>query len=60
MKILRLPQVMNKTGLARSTIYKLIDSGSFPRPIPLMKRTVGWLESEVEEWILKRISARDN
>lgn len=59
MKILRLPQVMSQTGLARSTIYKLIDAGDFPKPIPIMKRTVGWLESEIEEWICERVAARD-
>ncbi|WP_114418962.1 AlpA family transcriptional regulator [Marinospirillum perlucidum] len=59
MKVLRLPQVMNRTGLARSTIYKLMDSGDFPKPIPLMKRCVGWLEAEVEEWICERVTMRD-
>lgn len=59
MKILRLPQVMEQTGLARSTIYKLIDAGEFPKPVPLMKRTVGWLDTEVNDWICERIAARD-
>lgn len=59
MKLLRLPQVMCQTGLARSTIYKLMDSGIFPRPIPLMKMSVGWLESEIEDWICQRIAERD-
>lgn len=59
MKVLRLPQVMEQTGLARSTIYKLMDAGDFPRPIPLMQRCVGWLESEVVDWLNTRISMRD-
>jgi prophage regulatory protein len=59
MRILRLSDVKRKTGLARSTIYKYIDAGTFPKPIPLGGRSVGWLESEVHEWITTRIKARD-
>lgn len=51
MKIIRLNAVIETTGLARSTIYKLIGAGDFPRPIPLVGRSVGWIESEVVNWI---------
>jgi len=54
-KILRLPEVKARTGLARSSIYLRISEGRFPRPISLGDRAVGWLESEIEEWIQKRI-----
>lgn len=59
MKILRLGAVIESTGLARSTIYKLVGSGEFPRPIPLVGRRVGWVEAEVHEWIKGRIAQRD-
>jgi len=59
MRILRLKDVIEKTGLARSTIYKYVDSGTFPKPIPLGGRSVGWVESEVHEWILSVIEKRD-
>ncbi|EKJ8516646.1 AlpA family transcriptional regulator [Pseudomonas aeruginosa] len=59
MKIIRLSGVIETTGLARSTIYKLIGEGGFPRPVPLVGRSVGWLESEVHEWIKGRIALRD-
>lgn len=59
MKIVRLSGVIETTGLARSTIYKLISEGGFPRPVPLAGRSVGWLDSEVQEWIKGRIAARD-
>ncbi|HCD6622495.1 TPA: AlpA family transcriptional regulator [Pseudomonas aeruginosa] len=59
MKILRLGAVIESTGLARSTIYKLIGSGGFPKPVPLVGRSVGWVESEVQEWIKDRITQRD-
>jgi prophage regulatory protein len=54
--ILRLPQVLQRTGLARSTIYQHIAEGIFPRPISLGLRAVGWLESDLEEWVAKRIA----
>jgi len=59
MKIIRLKDVMDSTGLGRSTIYKYISEGGFPRPISLGDRSVGWLESEIHEWILERLEQRD-
>jgi prophage regulatory protein len=59
MRILRLKDVIEKTGLARSTIYKYVDAGTFPNPIPLGGRSVGWVDAEVHEWILTRIAARN-
>lgn len=49
--ILRRKQVEARTGLSRSTIYVRIKEGSFPEPINLGARAVGWLESEIEEWL---------
>ncbi|EOB7985627.1 TPA: AlpA family phage regulatory protein [Pseudomonas aeruginosa] len=43
MRIIRLKEVVSSTGLARSTIYKLIGSGEFPKPVPLVGRSVGWI-----------------
>lgn len=59
MRIIRLKDVIDSTGIARSTIYKLIGEGEFPKPVPLVGRTVGWVESEVQEWIRGRIAQRD-
>ncbi|MCV0097159.1 helix-turn-helix transcriptional regulator [Pseudomonas aeruginosa] len=59
MKVLRLSAVVKVTGLARSTIYKLIGSGDFPRPVSLTGRCVGWIECEVNVWIRSRIEERD-
>ncbi|HBO2173708.1 TPA: AlpA family transcriptional regulator [Pseudomonas aeruginosa] len=59
MRIIRLRGVVSSTGLARSTIYKLISLGEFPKPVPLVGRSVGWIESEVHDWILARIQERD-
>lgn len=59
MRIIRLKDVMSSTGLARSTIYKYIVEGTFPKSVSLGDRSVGWVEGEVHEWILSRIEARD-
>ncbi|MGL4936434.1 helix-turn-helix transcriptional regulator [Shewanella sp.] len=58
-KLIRLKDVIACTGLARSTIYKYIDEGIFPKAVSLGGRAVAWVESEVQQWILARIAARD-
>lgn len=59
MRIIRLKEVIDVTGLARSTVYKYVTDGSFPKPVSLGDRSVGWVENEVHEWILARIEQRD-
>lgn len=59
MRIIRLKEVMKLTGLARSTIYKFIAANEFPVPLSLGGRCVGWLESEIHDWILARVAERD-
>ena len=55
--ILRLPDVKRSTGLSRSTIYLRITQGTFPKPVSLGGRAVGWLEAEVQQWLQRRIEA---
>lgn len=55
--ILRLPSVKILTGLSRSTIYLRISEGSFPKPISLGPRAVGWLDSDIRDWIQSRVDA---
>jgi len=59
MRIIRLKEVIDSTGLARSTIYKYVGEGVFPKPVSLGDRCVGWVDSEVQDWILARVEARD-
>ena len=54
-KILRLPVVLDRTGLSRSTVYLRVTEVRFPRPVSLGARAVGWIETEVEEWIARQI-----
>jgi len=53
--ILRLPSVRARTGLSRSTIYLRISEDRFPRPISLGGRAVGWIESEIDDWLKEQI-----
>lgn len=54
--ILRLPEVKNRTGLSRSTIYLRVADGKFPRPVSLGARAVGWLDAEIEAWLAGQIA----
>lgn len=59
MRVLKLKDVLHKTGLGKTTLYKLISLSEFPKPIGLGLRSVGWLESEIEAWIQQKINTRD-
>lgn len=58
--ILRRKQVESRTGLSRSTIYLRMQNGTFPKPIRLGPRAVGWVESEIENWLALCVEQRDN
>ncbi len=57
--LLRRNQVEAMTGLARSTIYKLIKAGSFPKPIQLTDRAVAWPSNLIESWISEKLAKSD-
>jgi prophage regulatory protein len=56
--ILRVPAVKTRTGLSRSTIYLRVSQGTFPRPVRLGGRAVGWVENEIQSWLTDKIAAR--
>ncbi|HAY14555.1 MAG TPA: AlpA family transcriptional regulator [Armatimonadetes bacterium] len=56
--ILRLPVVKARTGLSRSTIYLRVSQRTFPEPVCLGGRAVGWVEHEIEAWLKAQIDAR--
>ena len=49
-RILRLPIVLERTGLSRSTLYRKIKAGTFPKQVAISMRCAGWRESEVTAW----------
>lgn len=54
-RILRWPELKNTVGYSRTNIYYLMKKGVFPQSIKLGGRAIGWLESEVNEWINDRV-----
>ncbi len=56
--LLRRPDVEQRTGLKRSSIYALMKDGAFPQQVSLGSRAVAWVEEEIEVWIEERIKAR--
>ena len=58
-KIYRLPEVMNMTGLSRSSIYLRVSTNEFPKPIKIDRRAVGWPEESIIAWQAKMMEAQD-
>ena len=69
-RFIRLPEVLSRTGYGRTTIYRKMEDGSFPRSVKLGgppidpnvfdSRAIAWIEDEVEQWIDYRIEERDS
>ncbi len=55
-RLIRLPEVESATGCKKSTIYKMLKDGAFPRPVRLSSRMVAWSESAVQNWVQERIN----
>ena len=53
-KVLRIKDVIETTGLSRSSIYELQSEEQFPRSVKLCRGAVGWLASEIQGWIAER------
>jgi prophage regulatory protein len=59
MKLLRLPETLAKTGLSRSRLYDSRAAGTFPKPVKIGPRAIGFVETEVDAWIAERIAERE-
>ena len=59
MKIIKLPEVKVITTFSRSTIYRLIALGKFPKQIKLAERSSGWVKQEVEDYLENKINERE-
>ena len=57
MRLLRLPQVIHRTGLKKTTLYQLQKDGAFPMRIQITSNSVGWVEEEINAWIAGRVAA---
>jgi len=58
-QVLRLPEVMRRTGKRRTSLLQAIQRGEFPKPIRLGARAIGFIQSEVDAWIDARMAERD-
>ncbi|MBX3678543.1 MAG: AlpA family transcriptional regulator [Rhodocyclaceae bacterium] len=58
--VIRRREVEARTGLSRSTIYERIRAGTFPAPVSLGARAVGWVESEISDWLVDQIAKSRN
>lgn len=58
LRLLRLEQVCEITGLRRSMVYQLEAELRFPKRVKLATRAVGWVEREIQDWMIERIEAR--
>lgn len=56
-RFLRLPAVMQMTGLGRSTIYRLVADHKFPSPVRLGARAVAWRSADLDQWSESRVMA---
>ncbi len=54
--LLRLPRLIERTGMGRASIYAAIKRGDFPKPIQLGPRSVAWPSGEIDAWIAERIA----
>lgn len=59
-RFIRLDELISKTGLGRSTIYRMMDNGEFPKPISLTSNKVAWLQSEVNNWMQSKVEQRNH
>ncbi|KOA68190.1 MULTISPECIES: AlpA family transcriptional regulator [Pantoea] len=55
-RLIRLPEVLHKTGYKKAWIYRLISENRFPKPIKLGSRAVAFIEAEIDQWISDAIS----
>jgi prophage regulatory protein len=56
MRFLRINEVRERIGLGRTSIYKMVNEGTFPKPVRVLGKKVAWIDSEVDEWMMQRIA----
>jgi prophage regulatory protein len=57
-RLVRKKEVLRRTGLSKSRMHDLIIESKFPKRVPIGKRAVAWVESEIERWIQEQIARR--
>ena len=57
-RLIRLPELKAKVGLCKSQIYKMMAKGLFPSKIQLSVRAVAWLEEQIDDWIVEKLTTQ--
>ena len=57
LRVIRLPEVKQRTGLSRSSIYRLMSEASFPQSCKLGERIIAWVESDIDRWLAEKIAS---
>ncbi|MFM9939431.1 MAG: helix-turn-helix transcriptional regulator [Hyphomicrobiaceae bacterium] len=52
-------EVTSRISISRAQIYRLVDAGTFPRPVKICGGRIAWVKSEIDGWINQRVAARD-
>jgi prophage regulatory protein len=62
MRVLSYPDLRDRKGIvwSRAHVYRMIKAGNFPRPLKLGVGTTAWLEEEIDRWLARHITKRDN
>ena len=59
MRLMRLEEVCDTAGIGKTSVYKLLNEGAFPKPVSIGGRAVRWVSTEIQSWILERVEERD-
>lgn len=59
-KFIRLSEVIKRTGISRSSIYRLVNKNKFPAPVRISEKTIAFIESEINDWIENLINSSRN
>jgi len=55
-KFLRIKQIIDRYSISASSVWAMVKSGKFPKPVKLSENCTGWIEGETEKWAQDRIS----
>ena len=55
-RLIRRKEVQAKTGLGASSIYAMMQQGTFPKAVNISERRVAWIESDIDKWIAERVA----
>ena len=53
-RIVRMPEVVERIGISRGSVYRMMNAGQFPKSVKLSERAIGWRESDLNDWLASR------